>query len=84
MVTFQVNDMTCGHCASVITKAVRAVDGAARVNVDLARSRVEIEPTEADAAALRDAIAEAGYTPVLVDSAATPQPRSARSGCCCG
>jgi copper chaperone len=26
MVTFEVNDMTCGHCVSAITKAVAFVD----------------------------------------------------------
>ena len=24
MISFQVNDMTCGHCVSTITKAVKA------------------------------------------------------------
>ena len=31
MIEFTVNDMTCGHCASTITKAVKEVDAAARV-----------------------------------------------------
>jgi copper chaperone len=63
MIVFQVNDMTCGHCAGVITKAVRDTDPAARVEIDLAAHRVTIEPGQADAAALREAIEEAGYTP---------------------
>ncbi|NUZ08523.1 heavy-metal-associated domain-containing protein [Piscinibacter koreensis] len=36
MIAFQVNDMTCGHCVSTITKAVRAVDKQASVSIDLA------------------------------------------------
>jgi copper chaperone len=63
MIEFQVPDMSCGHCASTITKALKGVDRQARVVVDLALQRVQVEPTEADAEQLREAIAEAGYTP---------------------
>ena len=64
MISFEVNDMTCGHCASTITKAVTGADKNAKVQVDLARHRVEIEPGEATAQELSDAIKEAGYSPV--------------------
>jgi len=64
MITFEVNDMTCGHCASTITKALKAIDKDATVQVDLAGHRVHVEPAAADAKELADAIAEAGYTPV--------------------
>jgi len=66
MIAFEVNDMTCGHCVSTITKAVKGADQDARVNIDLARHRVEIEPHDADAQELSDAIKKAGYTPVPV------------------
>jgi len=66
MMTFEVKDMTCGHCVSTITQAVRAVDPGATVQIDLATHRVTIDPTEADAAELSDAIQKAGYTPVAV------------------
>ena len=64
MIAFEVNDMSCGHCVSTITKAVKAADEGAKVQVDLDRHRVEIEPARASAETLRSAIAEAGYTPV--------------------
>jgi len=64
MIAFEVRDMTCGHCVSTVTQAVKEVDRAARVTIDLAAHRVEIEPALAGADELRDAIAEAGYTPV--------------------
>ena len=70
MVTFEIKDMTCGHCVSSITKAVRSVDEDARVRIDLARHRVQIEPTRTDAGGLARAIREAGYTPVEVSGAA--------------
>ena len=31
MIAFEVKDMTCGHCAGTITKAVAAVDQGAKV-----------------------------------------------------
>lgn len=64
MITFEVQDMSCGHCVSTITAAVKALDAQARVQIDLASRRVDIEPASADAAALREAITEAGFTPV--------------------
>ncbi|MBT9456477.1 MAG: heavy-metal-associated domain-containing protein [Burkholderiaceae bacterium] len=68
MITFEVNDMSCGHCVGAITKALQAVDAGARVQIDLATHRVQIEPATADAAQLGEAIAEAGYTPVPVQA----------------
>ena len=87
MTTFEVKDMTCGHCVSTITNAVRAVDQGAKVQVDLATHRVTIDSTEADAAKLSDAIREAGYTPVAVESGlerVAAEAAPARGGCCCG
>ena len=66
MISFEVKDMTCGHCASTITKAVMSADHAAKVQIDLASHRVTIEPVGANAARLQDAITQAGYTPVAV------------------
>ena len=70
MISFEVQDMTCGHCASTITKTVLATDSDAKVSIDLARHRVDIEAQHADQKTLSDAITEAGYTPVAVGSAA--------------
>jgi copper chaperone len=68
MLDFLVNDMSCGHCVAAITRAVKAIDDAARVEVDLQRKRVRVEPASADAQAVMAAIAEAGYTPVPAPS----------------
>ena len=64
MISFQVNDMTCGHCVSTVTRALKAADKDAKVQIDLATHRVQVEPVLADAEELADAIREAGYTPV--------------------
>lgn len=83
MQAFRVDDMTCGHCVSTITKAIKATDKDAKVTVDLAQHLVMVEPTEADAQELSDAITEAGYTPVPVQ-AATVVAKPAKAGCCGG
>ena len=62
MISFQVTDMTCGHCAATITKAVKAVDRAAEVHIDLAAHRVQVA-SQVDAALLQTAIRDAGYSP---------------------
>lgn len=83
MQVFRVDDMTCGHCVGTITKALKGVDQHARVEVDLARHLVMVEPAEAGANELLEAIAEAGYTPVPVQAAsAAPSPE--KTGGCCG
>lgn len=83
MIAFEVNDMTCGHCVSSITKAVQAVDPQARLEIDLAKHLVQIAPVQADASQLSDAMAQAGYTPVPVAAGkASPGPTAAVGGCC--
>jgi len=64
MITFEIKDMTCGHCAGTISKALTSVDSQARVTIDQARHLVMIESSDADPQVLQAAIAEAGYTPV--------------------
>ncbi len=83
MIAYQVNDMTCGHCVSMITKAVKWVDPAAKVAIDLASKRVEISSANAVAAELKDAIEAAGYTPVEA-SPGLSSPVPAKAGGCCG
>lgn len=60
MLDFQVDGMTCGGCARAITNAVKSVDAAANVQVDLAAKRVTVQST-ADATKIQSAIEEAGY-----------------------
>lgn len=63
MIAFTVPDMSCGHCVGAITEAVQAADPQARVDIDLSRHRVSIEPAAASAQTLQAAIEAAGYTP---------------------
>ena len=62
MISFQIPDMTCGHCVKAVTEAVKAADPAAEVSIDLPAHRVQVQtsvPREVVAAQ----IVEAGYTP---------------------
>ena len=58
--TFQVQGMTCGHCAGAVAQAVKSVDPQAEVKVDLASGKVEVQ-SDQDRADLAKAIEEEGY-----------------------
>jgi copper chaperone len=60
MTKFEVVDMTCGHCVNAVTEAVKGVDPAASVDVDLSTKTVSVE-SDAAVEMLSAAIHEAGY-----------------------
>ena len=62
MIEIKVPDMTCGHCSSTITKAVKALDPAAQVDISLPEHRVRVQ-TQASRDAVLHCIEEAGYSP---------------------
>ncbi|WP_334187019.1 heavy-metal-associated domain-containing protein [Noviherbaspirillum sp.] len=60
MYELNVEGMSCNHCISMVTKSVLGVDGAAKVKVDLASHKVQVE-SSADIDAIKSAVIEAGY-----------------------
>lgn len=64
MLKLNVPDMTCGHCAGVVTKAVRSVDAGAEVTVDLKTQTVTIN-ANSDVAAFTQALEVAGYPAIV-------------------
>ena len=62
MIELTLPSMTCGHCVSVVTKAIKQADPQANVEIDLASHRVRIE-TSKDRETIESAVAEAGYVP---------------------
>lgn len=58
----KVEDMTCGHCASTITKAIEGGLPGAKVEADPASRLVLVRGT-ADLSKVKALVAEAGYTP---------------------
>ncbi len=59
---FHLPDMTCGHCASTVNLALKLVDPACEVSVDVASRKVHVSSRE-DRAALVEALTESGYPP---------------------
>lgn len=60
MYQLQVEEMSCGHCVASVTKAVKAVDAQASVEVDLASRQVKVN-SNATLEAVKAAIADAGF-----------------------
>jgi copper chaperone len=62
--TYDVLDISCGHCAAAISAEVEALPTVERVEVDLEHKRVSVTGRDLDDAAIRTAIYEAGYQAV--------------------
>ena len=62
MLDLTIPDMTCGGCARGVTHAVKSVDPAAELVIDIDSHRVQVK-TAASAAAIKGAIIAAGFTP---------------------
>jgi copper chaperone len=61
MLKLNVPDMTCGHCAGTVTKAVQSVDSLASVTIDLPSKTVSIVAA-VDARRISQAVEAAGYS----------------------
>ena len=59
---FQLPDMTCGHCAGMVSQTLQMTDLESKVQVDMAKRTVTVQSTE-DRATLAEALTEAGYPP---------------------
>lgn len=57
---YTVKGMTCEHCVASVAEEVSEVPGADEVRVDLASGRVTVVG-DAEGAAVRAAVGEAGY-----------------------
>lgn len=64
MYNFTVSDMTCGHCASTIEKAVKSTDPDASVTIDISARKVQVQ-TARPAEDIANAIKLAGYSGTL-------------------
>lgn len=62
-VTLNVEGMSCGHCKASVEKAVSALAGVSKVDVDLAGKKVSITyaPEKVNQAAFKKAITDQGY-----------------------
>lgn len=62
MYTFIVPKMSCGGCANTITNALRQVDEAAMIEINLAEKVVKVDSPKTEAELVR-AMTDAGYPP---------------------
>ena len=76
----KVTGMTCGGCTSSVTKALKAINGVADVNVSLSNSQATVQYDEmlTSPEQLKSAVIKAGYG--LDASNTTQQPQG--KGCC--
>jgi len=84
MTTFEVKDMTCGHCIKAITQAVLTVDPTAKVQIDLSSHQVQIESASAETE-LSHAIVKAGYSPIAktAEQGSSAPFKTTSRRCCC-
>jgi copper chaperone len=87
MLRLRVSGMTCGHCVSAVTNAVRSVEQDAAVSVDLSSGEVRVHG-DPDGAAIVRAIAKAGYIVTNAAPSGSTKPAdqivAGRKSCCCG
>ncbi len=62
--TFNVPDMSCGHCKAAVEGELNKLSGVKEANADIERGTVEVSYDEGTVTAedLKGAIEEAGYT----------------------
>lgn len=80
MIELSVTGMTCGHCVSAVTRAVKAVDPQANVQVDLGSKRVRVDGGSSVGELIR-ALDAAGYPALPAGTQASAAGR--KGGCCC-
>lgn len=73
-IRFPVSGMTCGSCVNRITRAVRKLDGVARVTVDLRKETATVrrDPALVSNAVLAAAVAGAGYEADITSAVVIP------------
>ncbi|ULH17252.1 cation transporter (plasmid) [Deinococcus sp. KNUC1210] len=57
----EISGMTCGHCVTAVTKALKSVPGVQDAQVDL-KSGTAVVQGQADPGALVSAVVEEGYS----------------------
>ena len=60
MIELTLPTMTCGHCVRTVTETVRKIDAQAKVDIDLAGHRVQIDSQRPEED-FRKALADEGY-----------------------
>lgn len=62
MIEFKLPDMSCGHCAGMVSQTLKLADPSCKIDIDLATRTVKVQSTE-DTKELAQALGDAGYPP---------------------
>ncbi len=62
MIEFKLPDMSCGHCAGMVSQTLKLTDPSCKIDIDLATRTVKVEGTE-NKESLALALSDAGYPP---------------------
>jgi copper chaperone len=62
--SYNVPEMSCGHCVAAITGEVTKLEGVSAVSIDLETKVVSVTGADLQDAAIRRAITEAGFEAV--------------------
>ena len=60
-VTLKIDGMTCGHCVTQVTKALKEVDGVNVEQVKVGTATVSFDPDSTSAERITQAIEDQGY-----------------------
>ena len=59
--TMKIDGMTCGHCVSQVTKALKGVDGVTLEQVSVGSATVAFDPAVASEEKITQAVEDQGY-----------------------
>jgi copper chaperone len=65
--TLSIEGMSCGHCVNHVKNALTELSGVGGVEVDLAKKSAVVSGDALDDAAMKAAVAEAGYEVVAIE-----------------
>lgn len=60
-IKLDIEGMSCNHCVSAVTSALRKLDGVEVRNVSIGEATVDIEPDKANPETVAAAVSDAGY-----------------------
>ncbi|TJZ78182.1 heavy-metal-associated domain-containing protein [Paracoccus hibiscisoli] len=64
MTTFNIPNMSCGHCKATVQKTIHAIDPEAQIDFDMASRRITLD-SRAKPDDIKAALAAAGYPATL-------------------
>lgn len=67
-VKLKIEGMSCAHCVSAVTKALKEIPGVADAKVEIGAAEVTYDPEKATVEAMKAAVAEEGYEVVRTDT----------------